>query len=70
MHSGQETDMSILSGESGPQKNVQKPLGEATHSVRTVARLYSVLCGVVTNHPGLCSADISCVKSRVMLAII
>ncbi|XP_058041257.1 E3 ubiquitin ligase RNF121 isoform X2 [Ahaetulla prasina] len=50
VHCGEETDLSILQGESGPQADVQQSLGEATHDVRTAAGLAALPGGLAAGH--------------------
>ena len=65
MHSWQETDLPVLSRESGLEENVQKPVGKTSHTFRSTLGFHSLLCRVVTSDSNYCANNLLCFAVRV-----
>lgn len=69
MHSWQETDLPILSGESGLEENVQKSMGKAPCALWSTLRFYSLLCCMVTSYSSYCTNYLHCFTLRIIFTI-
>ena len=65
VHRWQEADLPLLSREGGPEENVPDSVGEASHHVRTAARLAQVAGLLAADHPHDCSSHQLGPRSRI-----
>ena len=67
VHSRQETDLLLLSRESGLE-NVQKSVGKAPRALWSTLGFYSLLCCMVTGYSSHCTSYLHCITPRVISA--
>ena len=70
VHNWEETDLPVLSRESGLEENVQEPVGKAPHTFRSTLGFHSLLCRVVTSYSNFCTNDLLCFTVRVIIILL